>query len=187
MPVSSTDGAVALAATPDLISQVDSNATVSASLLLPSQDTIVDDTDSGLLHTGNNLWLDSTNGFGGSFLWTFAAQSVPDIVVTWFPSLQGCSLYRVDAFIPDGVGLTDSARYAVTHRWGTTVVQISQNAYRGGWVALGGFEFEAGASAYIQLSNLTGEDPKVRRWVGFDAVRWTIVNACSGETDIPDQ
>jgi membrane protease YdiL (CAAX protease family) len=187
MPVSSTDGTVVIGATPEPVSQMNWNATVSASLLLPSENAIVDDKDPGLLHTGNNLWLDSTNGFGGSFLWTYAAQSVPDIVVTWFPSLQGCSRYRVDVFIPGGVGLTDSARYMVTHRQGTTAVQISQAAYSGGWAPLGVFEFEAGASAYIQLSNLTGEDPKLLRWVGFDAIRWTILSPCSVGTGTPHQ
>jgi membrane protease YdiL (CAAX protease family) len=185
MPVSSADGAVAMVATPEPISQANQSATVSANLLLPSVDTVVDDKDPGLLHTGNNLWLDSTNGYGGSFLWTYAAQSVPDTVVTWFPSLQGCSLYRVEAFIPEGIGLTDSARYAVTHRGGTTTVQISQAAYSGKWASLGVYEFEAGASAYIQLSNLTGEDPKILRWVVFDAIRWTIVGPCSTAAGAP--
>lgn len=187
MPVSSTDGTVAMVATAEPISQVNLNATVSASLLLPSENTIVDDKDSGLLHTGNNLWLDSTNGFGGSFLWTYAAQSVPDIVVTWFPTLQGCSLYQVDVFIPKGVGLTNSARYAVTHRQGTTVVPINQAAHSGGWASLGVFEFETGASSYIQLSNLTGEDPKVLRWVVFDAIRWMTLSPCSTATGTPYQ
>jgi membrane protease YdiL (CAAX protease family) len=184
-PVSSADGVVAMVATPEPVSQAYQNATVSASLALPPVNAVVDDSDPGLLHTGNNLWLDSTHGYGGSFLWTYAAQSVPDVVVTWFPTLQGCGLYRVEAFIPEGIGLTDSARYAVTHRGGGTTVQISQAVYSGKWAPLGSYEFEAGASAYIQLSNLTGEDPKILRWVVFDAVRWTIVRPCAATAGAP--
>jgi membrane protease YdiL (CAAX protease family) len=165
-------------ATP-VISQREINATVTAQVLLPPSDRMLDNGEAGFLFTGTNIWQDSTGGWNGSFLWAYAAQSVPDVVVTWLPAFQGCGRYRVEAFIPAGAGLTDAARYRIIHRSRTETVSISQSAYNGTWAPLGNFEFEVGGSSYIQLSNLTGEDPKLMRWVGFDAVRWILTDSCS--------
>jgi uncharacterized protein len=178
MPVSSAGGAAGAVASPVSLSSEDQNATVSVNRALPSIDVLVDDRDPGMVRAGNPPWSDSTNGFGGSFLWTYAAQSIPNTVVTWLPALRGCSVYRVEAFQPDGIGLTESARYSVVHRLGSTSVEINQSDHKGEWVTLGQFEFEPGPAAYVQLSNLTGEDPKVLRWVAFDAIRWTVLFPC---------
>jgi hypothetical protein len=64
-------------------------------------------------------------------------------------------------------------------------VVVNQAAENGTWTALGFFEFAPGTSAHIQLSNGTGDDPKLLRWVGFDAIRWTFQSGCSTEAEIP--
>jgi len=150
------------------------------------QDIItVDDNDTGFVHTGANLWLDSNRGFNGKFRWTYTAQSIPNVVATWVPPLLRCGEYLVEAFIPAGTGLTPSAAYTVNHRLGTTIVVVNQAAVNGTWTTLGIFEFTPGTSANIQLSNATGDDPKLLRWVGFDAIRWISQAECSAEAALP--
>jgi membrane protease YdiL (CAAX protease family) len=139
----------------------------------------VDDGDPGFVYSGGNLWFDNTRGVNGRFRWTYAAQSAPTIVATWVPPLSMCGEYLVEAFIPSGTGLTPSAVYTVNHRSGTTIVVVNQAAVNGTWTALGIFEFAPEISANIQLSNATGDDPKLLRWVGFDAIRWTFKSECS--------
>ncbi len=148
---------------------------------------IVDDGDPGFVYTGVNLWLDNTRGFQGGFHWTYAAQSAPNVVATWVPPLRECGGYLVEAFVPAGTGLTSSAKYTVNSRSGTTVVVVNQAAVNGSWIALGLFEFTPGVSANVQLSNGTGEDPKLLRWIGFDAIRWTFQFDCSGGAASPVQ
>ncbi|MGB7537102.1 MAG: CPBP family glutamic-type intramembrane protease [Anaerolineales bacterium] len=150
------------------------------------QDVItVDDGDPGFVYTGTNLWLDLTRGYNGKFRWTYAAQSAPNVVATWVPPLSRCGGYFAEAFIPTGTGLTPSAAYTVNHRSGTTAVVVNQTSVNGTWIALGFFEFAPGTSANIQLSNGTGDDPKLLRWVAFDAIRWTFQSDCSAAAAFP--
>ena len=148
---------------------------------------IVDDGDPGFVYSGMNLWLDNTRGINGRFHWTYSAQSAPNVVATWVPSISRCGKYLMEAFIPTGTGLTPSAAYTVNHRSGATVVVVNQSAVDGTWTALGIFEFAPGTSANIQLSNGTGDDPKLLRWVVFDAIRWTFESGCSAEVAFPNR
>jgi hypothetical protein len=84
----------------------------------------------------------------------------------------------VEAFIPPGGGLTESAIYTVAHRQGTAAIHINQAANNGAWVPLGIFEFGTDSPTNVQLSNRTEDDPKLLRWVGFDAIRWIFVDSC---------
>jgi membrane protease YdiL (CAAX protease family) len=145
----------------------------------PRTELVIDNEDPGFVFVGSNLWLDATHGWGGAFRWTYASQSVPDVVVTWVPAFQECGSYRVEAYIPSGVGQTQAARYAIDYRQGTASVTINQAALQGTWALLGVFEFEPGSPANVRLSNETGEDPKVLRWVGYDAMRWIPKGGCS--------
>ncbi len=179
LPVASTGAALTQTPTPP----PPANATRTAVVTPASGDiTIVDNNDAGFVFVGSNLWLDAIDGFKGSFRWTYASQSVPDVVVTWVPRFSGCGRYRVEAFIPPGVGLTKYARYFINYRQGNAGVVINQDALHGTWAMLGIFEFEPGTSANIRLSNETGEDPKLLRWIGFDAIRWIFQGPCVSAT-----
>jgi membrane protease YdiL (CAAX protease family) len=153
--------------------------------IIPPSGIIVDNDDPGFVFVGNNLWLDATDGYRGSFRWTYAAQSEPDVVVTWVPAFPGCGRYRVEAFIPPGVGLTEAARYSIRHSQGTASVVINQAAGAGKWIPLGTYEFTPGIPANVQLSNGTAEDPKLLRWVAFDAIRWIYQGGCLSGTASP--
>jgi uncharacterized protein len=178
MPASSS-GELAMQTQTPVVSQMVMDATISANLLLPPADVLLDNGAPGFLISGKNIWPDSRTGYQGSYLWTYAAQFIPDVVVTWFPSFTGCGKYEVEAFIPEGTGLTEAARYSVQSRQDIKIIPISQAFFQGRWAPLGVFEFDAGISSYIQLSNLSGEDPKLRRWIAFDAIRWVLIGACS--------
>jgi membrane protease YdiL (CAAX protease family) len=154
------------------------DTTAAAKTGQPSTDALVDDGDLGMVHVGKGLWSDTNGGYGGSFFWTFTNPSMPEAVVTWLPSLQGCGSYQVEAHIPVGNGLTDAARYRIGHRHGMATVDVSQEAFNGAWIPLGIFEFESGGQSFVQLSNMTGEDPKLLRWISFDAMRWIVVGPC---------
>jgi membrane protease YdiL (CAAX protease family) len=160
-------------------------ATATASAGLPPADVLVDNESAGFVFAGAKFWLDVTHGYGGNFRWTYASQYYPDVVGTWIPNLHGCGWYRVEAFIPQGDGLTESARYTI-HSWrGTTEAVVNQSVRSGAWVGLGTFEFESGMPANIQLPNQTGEDPKLLRWVAYDAMRWILARACSSAAGPP--
>jgi membrane protease YdiL (CAAX protease family) len=151
----------------------------------PILEWIVDDTDSGFLRVGGNCRTDAIRGFNNSFCWAYSAQSVPDLVVTWLPALPGCGIYNVEVHIPDVAGATESANYQVNYRSGRAQVRISQAAHRGEWTALGIFDFEPGSPASLQLSNLTGDEPRLMRWVGFDAARWIYIAPCGEVLSAP--
>jgi membrane protease YdiL (CAAX protease family) len=158
------------------ISHTNATGTADATLLPPV--ILIDNENPGFVYTGTNLWLDTTDGYDGNFRWAYAAQSIPDIVVTWVPAISHCGRFQVEAFIPSGGGLTESAFYAINHRQGRTTIRVDQAVNSGAWVTLGIFEFEVGFPSNIQLSNRTEEDPKLLRWVAFDAIRWILIDPC---------
>jgi membrane protease YdiL (CAAX protease family) len=145
----------------------------------PPLEVIVDNDGPGFFFTGVNLWLDAVRGYQGSFRWTYAAQSMPDLVVTWIPALKGCGLYNIEVYIPIAIGATESARYTILHRTGQTQVLVNQASLGGDWVDLGEYELEEGLPYGLQLANLTGDEPRLMRWVGFDAARWTLAGSCT--------
>jgi uncharacterized protein len=149
----------------------------------PFVEIIVDNGTPGFLQAGATTFLDNARGFGGSFRWVYTTQSGPDVVVTWVPALNACGIYNVEAYLPNAAGATASAEYLVNHNLGQTQVRVDQAAHRGEWVALGAYEFSPGTAASLQLANLSGDEPKLMRWVGFDAVRWIFRGPCG--TAIP--
>jgi len=175
LPVSSSPPATP---TPAAVSALASDATALANAGLPPADTLVDNEDPGFVYAGKDLWLDVTDGYRGGFRWFYAAQSAPEVVGSWIPEIHGCGQFLVEVFIPPGDGLTEAAQYLIHSRQGNAEVKISQAAFRGKWAPLGMFEFSADAPANLQLSNWTGEDLKLFRWVGFDAARWTLIQEC---------
>jgi membrane protease YdiL (CAAX protease family) len=153
--------------------------TPTANAIVAENDVLVDDKDPGFVFAGANIWQDLTGGFAGGFRWAYITPSDPDVVVTWVPPITECGRYRVDAYIPDGSGLTQFAAYIINHRGGTDEQPISQILAAGSWKTLGIFEFAPGTQASVQLSNHTGEEPKLMRWIGFDAMRWIFLSGCT--------
>jgi len=183
LPVASPDTAASANATPLPLSE----PTQTTSLIPPQGDIVLDDEDPGFVFIGTALWRDTTGGFHGGFRWTYASLAIPNVVATWVPPLTGCGRYRVEAFIPPGAGLTQSASYLINHRAGTDSAFVNQASAEGTWAVLGVFEFEPGSPASIQLSNGTGDDPKLLRWIGFDGMRWIFQGGCPALASLPDR
>jgi membrane protease YdiL (CAAX protease family) len=182
LPVSSSEAAAASGGTP----APPARPTASPGAAPLQSDLLIDDADPGFVFVGPTLWIDLTGGYDGGFRWAYAVRSMPTIVASWVPSFSGCGTYRVEAYIPSGSGLTQSAQYDVHHRGGNDVRTVNQALAAGSWIVLGTYEFAPEFPASVQLSNRTGEEPKLMRWIGFDAARWVYVSPCGKSTEPPE-
>jgi len=97
----------------------------------------------------------------------------------WRPNLAQGGFYELQAFIPyciTGAPETDGATYTISHVNGVSNVTISQEDHVRTWMSLGTYEFAAGNSNVIKLSNLTQTDSNLGVW--FDALRLVPTNTC---------
>jgi hypothetical protein len=105
----------------------------------------------------------------------------------WRPDFPAAGRYRVYAFIPSHIGRvpwacgtmparndTSNAIYIVQHRDGISRVVINQAPHFDEWVDLGAFTFNAGNSAYVLISDLTGE-PSNSTWVNIDEMKFVPI------------
>ena len=97
----------------------------------------------------------------------------------WRPNLDRGGFYELQASIPyciTGAPETDGATYTIGHVNGESTVTLSQEDHVRTWMSLGTFEFAAGNSTVIKLSNLTQTDNNLGVW--FDALRFIPANTC---------
>lgn len=140
-----------------------------------SPEIMVDNTDPAFKSGAKVTWYDGTNcGANGHALWTYSTrkQSDSENWGIWQPTLPNDGSYEVFVSIPNcqrGRPNTESARYRVQHRDGTTEVVINQELGAGQWVSLGRFNFAAGDGGLVALDDLTNDSMRV---VWFDAVKW---------------
>ena len=98
----------------------------------------------------------------------------------WRPNLARGGFYELQAFIPyciTGAPETDGATYTISHANGNSTVTLSQEDHVRTWMSLGTFQFAAGDSTVIKLSNLTQTDSNLGVW--FDALRLVPTDSCS--------
>lgn len=121
-------------------------------------------------------WYDSPDscGEGGSALWTYTTTDAAagENQGRWQPALPSEALYDVYVAIPGCAGRkpnTNSARYLVQHRDGSSEITIDQAAKAGGWVLLGRFPFRAGEGGSVELRDVAGDE---MRTIWFDAAKW---------------
>ncbi|MFQ3661545.1 MAG: hypothetical protein SNJ69_04020 [Chloroflexaceae bacterium] len=133
----------------------------------------VDNGDPGFAPSGSP-WSEAACGLGGAHSWTYSTSDAAraTALATWTPQLPGAGFYELRAYIPEcGERATTSARYVIYHDDGVSEVGVDQQARAGTWVGLGTFRFggAAGASARVELSDLTRDD---RRAVRYDVLAW---------------
>ncbi len=138
-------------------------------------DLQVDERESGFTRSNAN-WYSAACGAGGHAYYTFATDTPAQSANrgTWRANLPQRGTYRVLAYVPRdcGIGtLTGRAAYVVRSASGTVVVPVNQDGVDG-WVDLGAYSFDAGASGSVELDDLTGEALVSRRAIVFDAVKW---------------
>jgi hypothetical protein len=90
----------------------------------------------------------------------------------WRPNIPASDAYEVEVYAPyckTGRSETAGAAYNVTHAGGTDTVVVSHEANVGTWMSLGTFNFNAGTSGLIRLTDLTPTESGLGVW--FDAIR----------------
>jgi murein DD-endopeptidase MepM/ murein hydrolase activator NlpD len=138
----------------------------------PAQEVIVDERGSGF-SKGGSYWQDDwSRGYNGHMYWTCVNGNVVACWGEWRPNLPTARSYEVYAYIPDYHTNTNNARYEIHHRDGVTTVAKAQRPYSNAWVSLGTFNFNAGTSGYVRLTDATGETPSCGTHIGFDAIKW---------------
>ena len=122
-----------------------------------------------------NWWSGPNNcGIDGHAFYTW---SVTDTAKStnwgeWRPEITLPGLYELYVYAPycrTGERDTNGAVYEITHVDGTDTVVVNQEENLGIWVSLGEYEFEAGTSGRLRLTDLTSTDEGWGVW--FDAIR----------------
>ena len=113
-------------------------------------------------------------GFNGHAYYTWSTTNPASSTnwAEWRPVISVDGPYEVEVYAPyciTGRSETRGARYAVTDANGTTTITVSHDANVGAWMSLGAFNFAAGNSNVIRLTDLTTTDSGLGIW--FDAIR----------------
>ena len=110
--------------------------------------------------------------------------SAPDCAARWaFPAGAEPGQYSLFIRIPSSHATSEGARYSIHHAGGVTGVVINQVVFPNqfyvtdGWVYAGRYEFAGRGGEYVELTNLTQDEPAVAESleVGADAVRFVPV------------
>ena len=106
------------------------------------------------------------------YTWSVTDRAESTDWAEWQPELPLPGLYELHVYAPycrTGERDTNGAVYEVTHARGTDTVVVDQEENLGVWVSLGEYEFEAGTSGRLRLTDLTSTDEDWGVWA--DAIR----------------
>jgi hypothetical protein len=95
----------------------------------------------------------------------------------WRIDVPASGRYELSAYVPycrTGRAETQGARYTVTHANGSDQVSASHENEVGMWIVLGYYDFLAGNSGKLRLTDLTTTDSGLGVW--FDAIRLRAVD-----------
>lgn len=131
-----------------------------ATLVLPlaasAADIVVDNDTGAPGYVETGTWTSSAStGYNGT-TYRFTDTYKPLSTATWTPTLMAAGRYEVFAALLRSSNRTSSAPYTITHVGGSTVVFIDQRGTGVGEISLGTFEFSAGTSGKVVLTN-TGQ------------------------------
>lgn len=124
-------------------------------------------------------------GYGGDAYLTLNVDTAGQSTNSgeWKPNLPTAGRYEVWAFVPDHPSIqwlcpdklvqrdTGDARYVITHSGGQKTVSRDQGPLSNMWVNLGSYDFRAGTSGRVTLSDLNGE-ANLSHTVAFSAVQF---------------
>ncbi len=110
--------------------------------------------------------------------------------VEWRPSLPSSGAYEVAVRYTQGSNRSPAAPYTVDYDGGSQSFPVNQTSGGGQWVALGTFNFAAGTSGRVRLSNQTTGNVVVADAVRFSSVSGgpeltMAVSPSGGGTTIP--
>jgi hypothetical protein len=141
-----------------------------------TNEVVLDNDDSGVTFLGD--WSDSTSsiyyGSAGDVAYRFASLSTTEnATATYVPSIPLAGFYPVYTWVRHGSDRT-SQLYRIRHTGGESQVRVPHHMVGNGWVYLGTYYFNAGASAThgaVVISNLQ-PTPTVGSVVIADAIRF---------------
>jgi hypothetical protein len=136
----------------------------------------VDELSGAFVKSSSGFWETPPYGCGFNrhafYTWSVTNAGSSTNWGEWRPNLAADGAYEVEVYAPyciTGRSETGGARYTITHAGGTDSVVVSHEANVGTWMSLGVFNFAAGNSGVIRLTDLTSTDSGLGVW--FDAIR----------------
>ena len=114
--------------------------------------TFVGVTDTGYTETG--AWAPSS--VPGWLTSATRASNGVGKTAEWRPNLPSAGSYDVYAWVPNHANSTAAARYVVTHSTGSTPMDIDQRSGGNQWILLGRYQFTAGTTGHVTISNPSG-------------------------------
>ncbi len=130
---------------------------------------IVDNTDSGFsVLYGSWSTFDASGQYGSDYLYKSTSNSVTG-EVEWRPTLTEAGTYTVSVWYRStGSGRPNNAHYTVQHAGGSDDVFINQQINGSQWVSLGSYDFSAGTSGRVTLT----DQAQVNKNIVADAVKF---------------
>lgn len=153
-------------------------------------DLLIDELES-TFEPSNATWHDAYCGYGGHSFYTYATDKASESSnwATWRPNIPTAGRYTIYAHIPQGCGLasppyaTTNAKYTIQSADGSTSRTVDHNSSES-WVDLGTYNFNAGTSGFVSLSDLTGEPFSQKKVIFFDSVKWVPVSEYDADVQL---
>jgi hypothetical protein len=108
------------------------------------------------------------DGYGDDL--RYKAGGTGSATVTWTPDIPGTGNFNVYAWWIGGGSRATNAPYTINYDGGSETVRVNQKATTGQWNLLGTYDFAAGTSGSVVLSDGPDADGTV---VG-DAIKWEL-------------
>jgi hypothetical protein len=133
-----------------------------------------------------NLYSDPTQHYGSGF--RAKPVGTGSGTATWTPNIAVAGQYSVYAWWVDNAEpyRAHDVKYTVHSLQGNETVTVDQTTEGGKWNLLGTWEFTAGTSGYVQLSDFATDTPGGTSYVVADAVRFLKGQPAPDVTDAPN-
>lgn len=119
-----------------------------------SNDIVIDNGQPGTSFTGSWAVSGAPNPFGANSLYSSGAGTD---TYRWTPTIPSTRSYKLYVWWTSHVNRSTAVRYTVVHSGGTFATTKNQQSGGGQWQLLGTFQFNAGTSGSVQVSDVNGQ------------------------------
>ncbi len=150
-----------------------------ASATTPESNLLIDNTAATVVGVWS-IGTQSTDKYGADY--RFITQGTGANYLKFTPNLPSAAAYDVFEWHPQGGNRTTNAAHVITHSAGTTTIGVNQEINGGKWNYVGTYDFAAGISGNVKISDNFPESTQV---VMADAIKFAqapIPTAPSGLT-----
>ncbi|MET0262969.1 MAG: PA14 domain-containing protein, partial [Rariglobus sp.] len=144
----------------------------------PATDIVIDNSDAASLVAKTGTWQTSSASagyYGANYNYANGASPATH-TATYKPAFAAAGAYAVYAQWSAGVNRSAATSYTVNHAGGAATVLVNQQVNGGAWRYLGTFDFAAGKSGTVVVTNL-GSGVVVADAVRFSRDHAAVVNA----------